>query len=89
MIQGLKGFIRLSARDNFTLKYVEKNTGKKCELVLDPTLLNPYFGSTGEGGENYILVYESIYRRADSGYSTFFSRNRMENQSSFLASGMV
>lgn len=57
MIHGLKGFVRLSARDDFTLKYVEKNTGKKCELVLDPTLLNPYFGSAGEGGGNYILIY--------------------------------
>lgn len=57
MISGLKGFEALSGRDDFTCAYVKKKTGKKCELVLDPTLLNPYFGSQGQGGGGYILVY--------------------------------
>ena len=57
MIEGLSGFTRLSARDDFTCNYVRQKTGKDCELVLDPTLLNPYFGSSGEGKGGYILVY--------------------------------
>lgn len=57
MIEGLKGFTMLSARDDFTCNYIRQNTGKKCELTLDPTLLNPYFGSQGEGGGGFILVY--------------------------------
>ncbi len=57
MIEGIKGFSMLSGRDDFTCDYVKSNAGKECELVLDPTLLNPYFGSQGEGGGKYILVY--------------------------------
>ena len=73
MIEGLKGFIRLSGRDDFTCEYVKSKTEKHCELALDPTLLNPYFGSLGEGGGGYILVYGEHFTKeqieAIKGYS--------------------
>lgn len=57
MLDGLKNFTMLSVRDDFTRDYIKNNIGCDCELTLDPTLLNPYFGSSGEGGGGYILVY--------------------------------
>ena len=57
MEKGLNTFLYLSARDKDTVKMVEQMTNKPCPMVLDPSLLNPIFG-TGETTElPYILVY--------------------------------
>lgn len=40
---GIKSFKSIAVRDVYTQKVVEKLTGRKVGLVLDPTLLNPYF----------------------------------------------
>lgn len=74
MIEGLKGFISLSGRDNFTCNYVREKTGKECELTIDPTLLNPYFGSMGTGGGGYILVYGEHFTKEQIEKIRTFSR---------------
>lgn len=61
MSSGLKSFVKLSARDMPTAKLVEGLTGNPCPIVLDPTLLNPYFASEGTGGGGYIIIYGQHY----------------------------
>ncbi|MBC5647864.1 polysaccharide pyruvyl transferase family protein [Christensenella tenuis] len=61
MAVGLKTFDFLSARDEPTAEMVERLSGKHCEIVIDPTLLNPYFASEGNGGGGYIIVYGQHY----------------------------
>lgn len=54
--EGLSSFYSLSSRDYTTVRWVEKLTGKHCEKVIDPTLLNPWFIEHADEG-NYIAVY--------------------------------
>lgn len=56
MAEGIKGFSYISVRDIETQNWVKKWTGKDVPITLDPTLLYPYFGSTGKGGDG-IVVY--------------------------------
>lgn len=56
IIQGMKSFSAISVRDEETQRWVKKWTGKDVPIVIDPTLLNPYFGSMGAGG-NGVMVY--------------------------------
>lgn len=54
--QGIRSFAALSARDSETQAWVKKWSGKNVPIVIDPTLLNPYFGSSGKGGAG-VMVY--------------------------------
>lgn len=56
MAEGISSFRALSVRDPETQRWVKKWTGKTVPLVLDPTLLYPYFQDQGTGGQG-ILVY--------------------------------
>lgn len=62
MEAGIKSFSYISVRDTETMQWVKKWTGKEPPIVLDPTLLFPYFGSQGEGG-NGIVVYGEHYAK--------------------------
>lgn len=56
MIQGLRTFKALSTRDDTTKAWVQAWTGKNCPVVLDPTLLNPFFVEHAPQ-ENVVVVY--------------------------------
>lgn len=60
MARGVRSFAAVSVRDPETRAWVKKWTGKTVPMVLDPTLLYPYFGSEGRGG-NGIVVYGQDY----------------------------
>lgn len=60
MVQGLRTFTDISVRDKESQNWVKKWTGKTVPIVLDPTLLNPYFASEGKGGGG-IMVYGQKY----------------------------
>lgn len=60
MQAGVKSFAAISVRDPETQAWVKKWTGSTPPITLDPTLLYPYFGSKGIGG-NGIVVYGEHY----------------------------
>lgn len=60
MQTGIRSFTAISVRDPETQAWVRKWTGETVPMVLDPTLLYPYFGSNGRGG-NGIMVYGQHY----------------------------
>lgn len=60
---GINSYEQIAVRDVYTRDMVEKVTGRKVPVVLDPTLLNPFFASPDDRkvkGE-YILVYGQDY----------------------------
>lgn len=59
---GIKSFQNIAVRDVYTQEMVKKTTGREVCLVLDPTLLNPYFikGTESHHG-GYVLLYGSDY----------------------------
>lgn len=60
--EGIRSFKNIAVRDVYTQEVVRKLTGREACLVLDPTLLNPYFIKNNEkhhGG--YVLLYGSDY----------------------------
>ncbi|WP_066646362.1 polysaccharide pyruvyl transferase family protein [Christensenella timonensis] len=57
MKRGLQSFTCLAVRDVYTQEWVERLSEKKCELVIDPTLLYPFFVQDDVGGGGYIAVY--------------------------------
>lgn len=59
--EGLRTFERISVRDTFTHDFVKKMIGVDAQMVIDPTLLMPYFSSEGVGGGKYVLVYGQHY----------------------------
>jgi len=61
---GLKTFDRIAVRDPFTADVVEKLTGNRPAVVLDPALLYPYYaGKPGNEKSRtpYVLLYGSEY----------------------------
>lgn len=76
---GLKTFKSISVRDEYTSKFVKKLAGKDAEIVLDPTLLNPYFvrkyndlegiyADDGSNYKNYVLLYGQHYDESQRNY---------------------
>lgn len=60
--KGMKTFQNIAVRDVYTQEIVRKLTGREACLVLDPTLLNPYFiKNTEEHHGGYVLLYGSDY----------------------------
>ena len=60
---GINSYECIAVRDVYSRDIVEKITGRKVPVVLDPTLLNPFFADQEDGsitGE-YILVYGQDY----------------------------
>jgi len=66
--EGIKSFKSIAVRDVYTQEVVRKLTGRTAYLVLDPTLLNPYFLKNRKkhhGG--YVLLYGSDYSEEQQG----------------------
>lgn len=60
--EGIKTFKSIAVRDAYTQKVVRNLTGREARLVLDPTLLNPYFiKGNGKCHGGYVLLYGSDY----------------------------
>lgn len=56
--QGIKNFSAISVRDIITRRWLFELTGMKAEIVLDPTLLHPFFVSKCRAGNSkFVLVY--------------------------------
>lgn len=55
--QGLRTFRAISVRDRITAEWVGEILQKDIDVVLDPTLLNPFFVGKKIQAEPYILVY--------------------------------
>lgn len=53
---GLSRFSSLLVRDQKTLEWAERTTGKECSIVIDPTLLDPFFVQRSDE-KPYIAVY--------------------------------
>lgn len=72
---GLKTFDKISVRDIFTYDFVKKLTNIEPQLVIDPTIMNPYFAKKGEGGGEYILVYGQHYSQEEIDIIKQFANN--------------
>ncbi len=59
----LNTFSSIGVRDEYTKEWVSKLTNKACNMVIDPTLLNPFFveKKTINKEEKYILVYGETF----------------------------
>jgi len=58
----LRSYTSIGVRDEFTKKWVEKFTEKKCTRVIDPTLLNPFFAENKRNrAGKYILIYGEFF----------------------------
>lgn len=62
MCRGLSNFTHLSTRDEYTQKWVYEYTGRLAKIVVDPTLLNPFFKDISKEDfavpeKGYLLVY--------------------------------
>lgn len=55
--EGLKTFRAIAVRDPITAEWVGKAVNRKIGIVLDPTLLNPFFIGKKTIGEPFALVY--------------------------------
>ena len=58
MCTNINTFSALSVRDIETQQWIQKWTGKIVPITLDPTLMNPFFGSEGRGGGGLIVYGE-------------------------------
>lgn len=59
---GLKTFSDIAVRDKYSQTVVEKLIDKEVPVVLDPTLLNPFFISPKKSkNKGYILIYGEDY----------------------------
>jgi len=59
---GLETFSDISVRDTYSQTVIKKIIGKMVPVVLDPTLLNPFFiNSKNSENKGYILIYGEDY----------------------------
>ncbi len=60
---GIRSFERVAVRDRYTAEFVGKMRQEDIPVVLDPTLLNPFFIKEydTEPGLRYVLLYGSEY----------------------------
>lgn len=77
MKRGVNTFTALSVRDPETKDWVRKWTGRDVPIVLDPTLLYPYFGSDGVGGRGIMVYGEHFLPGHVEKIKAFVQKNRM------------
>ena len=75
---GMRGFRKIAVRDTYTADVVEKLTGTRPPVVLDPALLYPYYSPVFTGaaakeghdltGTPYVLLYGSEYSEPQRAY---------------------
>ena len=70
---GLKGFKKVAVRDEITAAWIKDWTQIKAELVLDPTLLNPFF-VCNEAIEKKITVYGEHFSESQINAITVFAK---------------
>lgn len=68
--KGMRTFETIAVRDSYTAAVVKKLTKRTVPIVLDPTLLNPYFVKTTkvQSKEPYLLLYGSQYSEKQRAY---------------------
>lgn len=68
--EGLNSFDEVAVRDEYTVGFVGELRGERPAVVLDPTLLYPYFIRKYEdsGNDRYVLLYGSEYNEAQREY---------------------
>jgi len=72
---GLLSFEQIAVRDIVSQKIINKITNRKIGIVLDPTLLNPFFATDEECVENYILLYGQHYSEEQKDYIQNMAKN--------------
>lgn len=69
--KGLKTFKSILVRDEYTSKVVKELTDMDADVVLDPTLLNPYFieqKADNNLNDSYVLLYGQHYSEEQKEY---------------------
>lgn len=77
--RGLSTFSSLGVRDEITKTWVKELTGLDSCVVLDPTLLNPYFRIESPKKQDYIAVYgEHFAEEHKKAISTYANENDLQ-----------
>lgn len=75
IVTDLSTFSALGVRDRYTVEWVSTLTQKPCNLVLDPTLLDPYFVRLSRNGD-YVLLYGETFEPLQQEAIMSFARKK-------------
>ena len=74
--KGLESFKAISVRDEITADWVGKLLNREIDIVLDPTLLNPFFVGQKIETQPYIIVYGEQFSEKQINAIKAFSKER-------------
>lgn len=71
----ISGFTALGVRDCYTKEWIYNLTGRESSIVIDPTLLNPFFANESKTG-SYMLVYGEHFEEEHIKAITEFAKRK-------------